>query len=61
MAAEKEKKDRSLNVLFGATEWDLITRLASDLGISHGAAVRVLVRRGARAPGSSPFTPKESR
>lgn len=54
-----EKKDRSLNVLFGETEVEIITKTAVDLGISMGAAVRLLVRRGANGPAQSPFTPKE--
>lgn len=54
-----EKKHRSLNVMFGDSEWDLITKEADSLGISLGAAVRILVRRGGTAPGHSPFTPQE--
>lgn len=54
-----ESKDRSLNVLFGASEWQIITRTAETLGISLGAAVRLLVRQGARGPAQSPFTPNE--
>lgn len=54
-----ETKDRPLNVLFGETEWQIITNTASALGISLGAAVRLLVRQGARGPAQSPFTPNE--
>lgn len=53
----ESRKDRSLNVLFGATEWQIITRTAETLDISLGAAVRLLVRQGAR--GQHPFTPNE--
>lgn len=54
-----ETKDRPLNVLFGETEWQIINNTASTLGISLGAAVRLLVRQGARGPAQSPFTPNE--
>lgn len=50
----ESKKNRSLNVLFSATEWQIITRTADTLDISLGAAVRLLVRQGGS---SGPFTP----
>ena len=56
-----EKKDQSLNVLFTISEMELIESTASSLGISKGAAVRLLVRRGGEAPAKSPFTPKEKK
>lgn len=54
-----EKKDIPLNVLFGASEWEIITTLADSLGISKGAAVRLLVRRGGHET-RHPSPPKET-
>lgn len=38
---------------------DLIKQTMEDLGVNQGAAVRILMRRGARGPAQNPFTPIE--
>jgi hypothetical protein len=54
-----EKFDHQIIGLFTKAEAQEITDYAGHLGISKAAALRILVRRGLRAPGNSPFTPAE--
>lgn len=44
---------------FYPTEIEIIHRTMNDLGVSKSAALRLLVRAGARGPAMSPFTPSE--
>jgi len=48
-----------VTVGFYAEELRVIHRTMDTLGVSFGAAVRMLVRSGARGPATSPFTPTE--
>lgn len=58
---KKDPEDQLTYSSIGFTPRDLriIAKTMRDLGVSKGAAVRILVRRGASGPATSPFTPIE--
>lgn len=62
MGPKKRRKVGNYTYLtVGFTDGDLtiIDRKMNDLGVDQSTAIRLLLRRGARGPGSSPFTPTE--
>lgn len=53
------RKQVYFTVGFYETEMEIIHRTVTDLGINRLAAIRLLIRRGANATATSPFTPEE--
>lgn len=58
---KKDPDDRMTYVTVGLTarELRIVQRTIDTLGYSQSAAVRALIRAGARGPATSPFTPIE--
>lgn len=58
---KKDPDQRLKNITVGLEERDLkiVQRTMDLLGCSQAAAVRALIRAGARGPATSPFTPIE--
>lgn len=58
---KKDPADRITRVTAGlyAEELAIVQRWMNDLGYSQNAAIRALIRAGARGPATSPFTRTE--
>lgn len=58
---KKDPAERMTYITAGFTQRELriIERAMEAFGITQSAAIRMLVRRGARGPAVSPFTPTE--